>query len=90
MQVIQEHSEAFLQEMNTEAIALPLEVLDLVTFDIQHSKSREEANRRLSVFLKEEATEDRVRKVFTVASEKLVYGRKNRFVSNIVQKLLQG
>ena len=93
MQVINENSKRFLEEMNAKAIALILRVLDLIPerieYHIQHSVSRGDANGHLLTYLKEDATEEQVQGVFKFASE-TVYGRMSEFASNILQTLQQG
>lgn len=91
VQVIQENSKRFLQEMNAAAVALTLFALGLipenVKYDIDHSKCREDANGHLLMHLKEGATEDQVLEVLKVASEKTVYGKMSEFAANLLHKL---
>ena len=93
MQVINENSKRFLQEMNAKAIALTLRVLDLIPerieYHIQHSMSRGDANGHLLTYLKEDATEEQVQGVFKVASE-TEYGRMSDFAAKFLQTLQQG
>ena len=94
VQVIQENSERFLVEMNAEAVVgslLALEVIpERVKYDIDHSKSRMDANGELLLFLKKDATEKQVLQVFKVASEVSGYGKMNEFAASILHKLQQG
>ena len=94
MQVLEERSQEFLQEMNSQAIASKLKGLGLipesVKNSIKQSTCREDANECLLTYLKEDATEKEVRGVFKVASEKTDYGRMSEFAANIQQKLPQG
>ena len=94
VQVIQENSKRFLVEMNAEAVAMTLFVLEViperVKYDIDHSKSREDANGHLLTFLKKDATEDQVLQIFKAASEKTGYGMMNEFATSILHKLQQG
>ena len=94
VQVIQENSKRFLVEMNAKAVAMTLFVLEViperVKYDIDHSKSREDANGHLLTFLKKDATEEQVLQVFKAASEKTGYGMMNEFAASILHKLQQG
>ena len=90
----QELAQRFLKEMNSEAIASSLRVLDLippdVEHDIDHSKTREKANRHLWTFLKEGATKEQVLGVFKHASEQAGYGRMSEYAASTLQLLQQG
>ena len=94
MQVIQDHYEVFLQEMNAKVIASKLQELEVipgsVEFDILHSKTKELANVRLLHHLKEDAAEEAVMEVFRIASEEKCYGRMNTFAAGVLKKLRQG
>ena len=93
MQVINENSKRFLEEMNARAIALTLYGQDLipesVKHDIGHSKCRKDANGHLLTYLKEDATVKQVQGVFKVASE-TEYGRMSDFAAKFLQTLQQG
>ena len=90
-QVIQEHDEEFLNEMNCKVIASKLKAMQLipesVKNDIVHSGSKELANTYLLNYLKEDADEETVRKVFKVASDDATYGRMKAFVTRMLKKL---
>ena len=94
VQVIQENSEGFLVEMNAKAVAMTLFVLNVipqrVKYDIDHSKSREDANGHLLTFLKKDATEEQVLQIFKIASEVSGYGKMNEFAASILHRLQQG
>ena len=94
VQVIQDHTEEFLQEMNAKEIAPKLKELEVipesVEFDIRQSKTKELANVRLLRHLKEDAAEEAVMKVFRIASEEKGYGRMNTFAAGVLKKLRQG
>ena len=94
MQVIQENSKRFLQEMNATVVALTLSVLDLiperVKHDIDHSKCSEDANGHLLTYLKKYATEEQVLEVLKVVSEKIEYRKMSEFAANLLHKLEQG
>ena len=94
VQVIKEHREKFLQEMNATAIALQLQVQDLipesVKCDIDRSKCREDANGHLLTFLLTGAAEIQVQQTLKVASEKTDYGRMRQFAANVLQQLQPG
>ena len=94
VQVIQDHTEVFLQEMNAKVIAPKLQELGVipesVEFGILHSKTKELANVRLLHHLKEDAAEEAVMEVFRIASEEKCYGRMNKFAAGVLKKLRQG
>ena len=79
--------------MNSKEITAKLRGLDLiperVTNDIQHSRSREDANQCLLTFLKEDVTEKQVHDVFTSASEK-TFGRMCTFAADTLRQLQRG
>ena len=93
-QVIDEQSQRFLQEMNSQAIAPKLRALGLipesVKNDIKESTCKEDANECLLTYLKEDATEKQVCGIFKVTSEKTEYGRMSEFAADMRQKLPQG
>ena len=94
VQVVKEHREKFLQEMDATAIALQLQVQDLipesVKCDIERSKCREDANGHLLTFLLAGASEIQVFQTLKVASEKMDYGRMSQFAANVLQQLQPG
>ena len=94
VQVIQDHTEEFLQEMNAKEIAPKLKELEVipesVKFDILQSKTKESANVCLLQHLKENAAEEAVMEVFRIASEEKCYGKMNKFAAGVLKKLRQG
>ena len=94
VQVIQDHTEEFLQEMNAKEIAPKLKELQVipesVEFDILQSKTKELANVRLLRHLKEDAAEEAVIEVFRIASKEKCYGRMNTFAAVVLKKLRHG
>ena len=94
VQVITEHREEFLQEMNATAIALQLQVQGLISEsvkrDIDQSKCMEDANGHLLTFLLTGASEIQVQQTFKVASERMDYGRMRQFAASILQQLQPG
>ena len=94
VQVIEEHIEEFLQEMNATAIAVQLRVQGLISEsvkrDIDQSKCIEDANEHLLTFLLIEASEIQVQQTFKVASETMDYGRMSQFAASILQQLQPG
>ena len=79
VQVVQDHTEEFLEKMNSKVLAPQLKALELipesVESDILQSKSREEANSHLLNHLKEDADEESVREVFRLLLRRLAMGR---------------
>ena len=94
VQVVQDHAEKFLKEMNCKVIARELKSLGLipesVECDILQSKTKEDANSHVLSHLKEEADEKTVMEVFRIASEKAGYGRMNTFAAGVLRKLQRG
>ena len=94
MKVLEERSQPFLQEMNSKEITAKFRGLDLiperVNNDIQHSRSRKDANQCLLTFLKEDATEKQVHDVFTSASEEKTFGRMCAFAADTLRQLQRG
>ena len=92
--MLDEQSRTFLQEMNSTIIAAKLRGLGLiperVMNDIQHSRSKEEANQCLLTFLKDDASEEQVHGVFKSASEDRSCGRMCEFASNTLHQLERG
>ena len=80
--------------MDATAIALQLEVRDLipesVKHEIHHSKCREDANGHLLTFLMKGASDIQVLQTFKVASDKTKYGRMSQFAVEILQQLQPG
>ena len=94
VQVIQDHTKEFLQEMNAKEIAPKLKELkvipDSVKFDILQSKTKELANVHLLQHLREDAAEEAVKEVFRIASAEECYGKMNTFAAVVLKKLGQG
>ena len=91
VQVVQDHAEEFLKEMNCKVIVTQLRALEFiperVESDIRQSKSKEEANSHCLKHLQEDADERTVREVFRIASEQTGYGRMNAFATSVLTKL---
>ena len=94
VQVVKDHAEEFLKEMNSEVIARQLKSLGIipetVESNILQSKDKEEANAHLLNHLKEDADEETVREVFKIASEKASYRKMNTFAAGMLRKLQRG
>ena len=91
VQVVQDHTEEFLEKMNSKVLAPQLKTLDLipesVECDILQSRSREEANAHLLNHLKEDADEVPVRKVYRIASEKTGFGKMKALAAGMLREL---
>ena len=91
MQVIQNNAEKFLKEMNCKEIAIQLLALGLIPESVEHdirlSKSKEDANARLLIYLKQDADEERVTKVFRIACEKKCFPKMDTFASFMIKEL---
>ena len=94
VQVINEHREEFLQEMNAKDIASELQVLGLipesVEHDIKHSKRRKDANGHLFMFFSKDASEIQVQETLKFVSTKTDYGRMSQFATKLLQQLQPG
>ena len=94
MQVIQDHAEQFLEEMNSKVLAHRLKALGLipaiVETNVLQSKSREEANAHLLQHLKEDADMKSMMEIFRIASKEPGYGRMNTFADGVLRKLQRG
>ena len=92
MQVITEHREEFLQEMNATAIALQVQDLipESVKRDIDQSKCIEDANGHLLRFLLTGASEIQVRQTLKAASERMDQEGMSQFAASILQQLQPG
>ena len=92
VQVITEHREEFLQEMNATAIALQVQDLipESVKRDIDQSKCIEDANGHLLTFLLTGASEIQVRQTLKVASERMDQEGMSQFAASILQQLQPG
>ena len=94
VQVVQDHAEQFLVEMNSKVLAPHLKALGLipaiVETNVLQSKSREEANGHLLQHLNEDADMKSVIDLFRIASQEPGYGRMNTFADSVLRKLQQG
>ena len=94
VQVVQDHAEQFLKEMNSKVLAPQLKALELipaiVETNVLQSKSKEEANAHLLEHLKEDADMKSVREIFEKASQKPGYRRMNIFANSVLRKLQRG
>lgn len=93
VQVIEENSQRFLQDMNAKEIALTLKVLgfipESIEYHIQHSTCRDHANGHLLTYLMKDAAEEQMQGIFKIASA-TGYGKMSEFSAAILQKLLPG
>ena len=91
MQVVQDHTEEFLEKINSKVLESQLKALGLIPESVEcdnlQSKSREEANAHLLNHLKEDADEKTVREVFRIASEKIGYGKMKAFAAGMLREL---
>ena len=95
MQLIQDHNEEFLEEMNCTVLVPYLKALGLIPAIIENnvlqSKNRKEANAHLLQHLKEDADEESVMEVFRIAaSQERAYGRMTTFADDVLRKLQRG
>ena len=91
MQVIPNHAEQFLEEMNSKVLAPRLKALGLIPAIIENnvlqSKSKTEANARLLQHLKEDADMKSLMAIFRIASQEPGYGRMNTFADGVLREL---
>ena len=82
-------SKGFLEEMNAGAIGQTLKSLRLISpevaTDIERARSKKEANNVLLQYMQEDADEERLRKIFEVASTAEGYGRMNNFAASVLR-----
>ena len=94
VQVIQTHTEKFLEEMNSRVLAPHLKALGLIPAitenNVLQSKNKKEANVHLLQHLKEDADMKSTIEIFRIASQEPSYGRMNRFADSVLRKLQQG
>ena len=94
VQVIQDHYENFLEEMNSRVLAPQLKASRLIPAIIEtnvlESKNKKEANAHLLQHLKEDANMKSVMEIFRIASQEPGYGRMNTFADGVLRKLQQG
>ena len=94
VQVIQDHTEEFLEEMNSAVLAHQLKASGLIPAIIENnllqSKNKKEANARLLQHLKEDADMKSVVEIFKIASQEPGYGRMNTFAAGVLMKLQRG
>ena len=94
VQVVQDHAEQFLKEMNSAVLAPHLKALGLIPAIVENnvlqSKSRENANAHLLQHLKEDADMKSVMEIFRIASKEPGYGKMNTFADGVLRKLQQG
>ena len=94
MQVVQDHAEKFLQEMNSAVLAPQLKALGLIPETVEskvlQSKNKKDANAHLLNHLKVDADEEAVIEVFRIASEEEGYGRMKAFAAGVLRKLHKG
>ena len=94
VQVVQDHAEQFLEEMNSKVLAPRLKALGLipaiVETNVLQSKSREDANAHLLQHLNEDADMESAMEIFRIASQEPGYGRMNTFADGVLRKLQRG
>ena len=94
VQVIKEHAEEFLSEMDAKAIAGTLCVQDYIPEEVKYYISKspclEHANSCLFQFLTKGADDKQIQGVFRVASATTGFGRMSKFATKLLQKLPQG
>ena len=93
-QIIQDHAEKFLEEMNSAVLAPQLKVLGLIPETVEskvlQSKNKKDASAHLLNHLKADADEESVMEVFRIASKEEGYGRMKAFAAGMLRQLQQG
>ena len=91
MQVIEEHSQKFLNEMDAKAIAEALCAQRLIPEAVKNLIERaidtQKANAELLTFLKDKASKKQLKAIFKFASDQTDYGRMSEFATDILQRL---
>ena len=94
VQIIQDHAEKFLVDMNSAVLAHHLKALGLIPAIVENnilqSKSKKEANAHLLQHLKEDADMKSVIDIFRIASQEPGYGIMNTFADDVLRKLQRG
>ena len=95
VQVIQDHAEEFLEEMNSKVLAPRLKALGLIPAIVENNvlqlqSDKKEANAHLLQHLKEDADTQSVMEIFRIASQEQGYGRMNSFANYVLRKLQRG
>ena len=94
VQVIEEHAEEFLRNMNAKAIAEMLCAQDYIPEEVKYNISKrpssEHANSCLFEFLMKGADENQIQGVFQVASATTGYGKMIKFATKLLQEFPQG
>ena len=94
VQVIEEHRQEFLKEMDAKTIAKALWGRHLIPEPVKNSilqsMCTEDANVELLTFLKSQASENQIEAIFKFVSEQTDYGRMSEFATYVLQKLQQG
>ena len=94
VQVVQAHTEEFLQKMNSEVLVLQLRTLDLIPQNVEtrvlQSTSTKDANAHLLNHLKNDADIEVVREVFRIASQETEYRNMSAFADRMLRTLQQG
>ena len=94
VQVVQAHTEEFLQEMNSKALVDILTAFHLIPFTVRskicQSMNRKYANAHLFNHLKKYAAEVEVKEVFRMASQMTVCTNMSAFADKMIKTLQQG
>jgi len=94
VQVVQDHAEEFLQEMNSAVLAPQLKALGLIPETVENkvlrSKNKKDANAHLLNHLNKGGSEETVMEVFRIASEQEGYGRMKVFAASMLRNLQRG
>lgn len=93
-QVVLDHAEEFLKEMNSKVIANKLKAVKLISETVENgilqSEDEEEANAHLLQHLKQDADEETVKEIFRIASETTGNGKMSTFATGVLRKLQRG
>ena len=95
VEVIEKDAQKFLSEMDAKTIAKKLHVLNLIPQVVQNcilqpTTSNEDANVELLTFIKAQAGDGQIEKIFECASQQKDRTRMKEFADDILQKLRQG
>ena len=93
-QVVLDHAEEFLKEMNSKVIANKLKAVKLISETVENgilqSEDEEEANAHLLQHLKQDADEETVKEIFRIASETTDNSKMSAFAAGVLRKLQRG
>ena len=91
MQILKDNAEDFLDKMNAKALVGRLEGISCISphaaTDIRNSKSPTDANSCLLMYMRQDADEKTVKRIFQSAAKQEVQPKMNTFATKMLQLL---